>query len=410
MSFDYSADNYSNHAYSGIDDPFRLNGVVGSVIEVYESGGAFKSFYQTGSGNFLGVEFTIDESGSRDFTLFFSDFVDITKKDIIRIRLFNQEEYFFTGVVRRTPIEGSTKTDYSYSGYGLNDYLIRANTESKIYAGDTVNDIVNDLLDTIITVKTPINKNLSKIAALDTVVTSIEFKYISCQDALQQLKEIMQGDGTEYRVGVDREGDFFFLPRTDEIKANLVVGKVGRFGIEEYQPEDSIEEKTKLFVLDKNGSYITTVVSSIANDIFEQKVTAPDIATADIPNWAQGVLTDRETTTRKASITWQISPQTPEVIIGDGKLRIISNIPSPDPTPLDIYFYGDGLYGSGLYGGEQYAGKDLDDKLKIVEVNYVVNSNTAVRTIQLGDTPIRLERQVLDVNKNIEDLRVSLGR
>ena len=52
----------------------------------------------------------------------------------------------------------------------------------------------------------------------------------------------------------------------------------------------------------------------------------------------------------------------------------------------------------------------MADILKIVEVAYTLNSNTANMTIQLGGVPVRLERAIIDVNKNIDNLRVSLGR
>jgi hypothetical protein len=97
-------------------------------------------------------------------------------------------------------------------------------------------------------------------------------------------------------------------------------------------------------------------------------------------------------------------------LFADGNLRVISNIPSPQSEAGSSSLYGAGTYGSGIYGGEQYQGKDIDDTLKIKDIIYTVNSNTAQRTIQLGGFAVQLDRQIVDVNKNIEALRVSLGR
>ena len=147
------------------------------------------------------------------------------------------------------------------------------------------------------------------------------------------------------------------------------------------------------------------------NDIFEEKLTAPDIANSDISNWAQGILTTAEITTRQASINWEIWKNAPELIVADGYIRVISNILEPSASTLPgSSIYGSGTYGSGLYGGAQYEGKDLDDTLKIKGVNYIVNSDTANRTIQLGGSVIQLEKQLVEVSKNVEALRISLGR
>lgn len=411
MSFTYGSRNYAQGPYGGDGDPYELAGIVAGNIEVYDPTGAFKALYQTGVGEFLGMEFSVDDSGSKDFTLFFANVADIEKKDIIRIKLFDTEEYFFTGVIRTIPIEGSTKLEFNYSGFGLNDYLLRVNTESQNYVGDTISDIVEDLVDNIITVKSPINKNSAKIDNITTVISDITFKYISASQALSQLRDIAQSDGNEYIVGVDNVGDFFFKQRSDETQATLVVGKKGRYGIEEYQPEDSIEERTKYYVLDKDGTFVTTVSSTLNNDIFEEKLTAPDIANSDISNWAQGILTTAEITTRQASINWEIWKNAPELIVADGYIRVISNILEPSASTLPgSSIYGSGTYGSGLYGGAQYEGKDLDDTLKIKGVNYIVNSDTANRTIQLGGSVIQLEKQLVEVSKNVEALRISLGR
>jgi hypothetical protein len=409
---DYGSKEYSKGVYGGSADPFNLSGKTGIVIEVYDPNGTFKAIYQSGSSTLLGIEFSIDTSGPRDFTLRFGGFVDIDKKDQIKIKIFNSNDYFFTGVVRRIPIEGSTEQRYEYSGFGFNDYLIRANTENQSYAADNVYDIVDDLLDTIITDKTPIIKNVAKLdTSLQSIdVTAIDFNYVTCQEAMEQLKALAQSDGNEYVVGVDTEGDFFFKRRSATVEATLVVGKNGRYGIPEYNPQDNIEQRTKYFVLNSSGTYITTITSTEDNDIWEEKITAPDIDNADIPNWAQGQMTQAEIITRTAGILWKIADESPELIIGDGQIRIISNIAPPLGSGADWTGWGAGTWGSGVWGGGSYEGYDLDDTLRILEVKYKITSQQATREIQLGGIAVDLENIVVSVNKNLQDLRVSLGR
>lgn len=407
MAYDYGELNFGEGFYGGRDGIFSP---IASQVEIYDSLGAFKAGYQTGTGDFLGCEFTLDEGGCREFILYFAIFVDIEKKDIVKIRLFDSDDTFFTGVVRFVPIEGSTKQEYNYGGFGLNDYLVRANTESQSYLNKTINEIVIDLLDNIILPKTPINKNLAKISPLATTITEINFNYISCKEALEQLKKIANADGNDYLVGVDRVGDFIFIARDTDIKATLTVGKDDKYGIQSYEPEDTYEAISKLFVLDKDGTFWDSYQTLEDIDVFEKKLTAPDIADADIDNWAEGQLKELEIETREANITWEIETQQPVVLDANGYLRIISNIP---PTVKDVTGgskYGSGKYGSGLYGGSLYTGYDIDDTLKVKEVKYIVNDQSAIRNIQLGSIPVELDREIIEVNKNVESLRVSLGR
>lgn len=382
---------------------------VSAYIEVYDKLLNFKNLYQSGVGYFLGCNFTLDDSGCRSFTLMFSDYVEIEKNDIIKIKIFDSSDYFFTGVIRMLPIKGSTKNEFNYSGFGLNDYLIRINTESLSYAGDTIRDIVIDLLDNVIILKSPIKKNLNKIDTLSTIITGITFKYISVSDAFDQLKKIANADGNDYLVGVDREGDFVFKARDTDVRVTLVVGKHGDYGIEKYEPEDSYEAKSKLYVLKKDGTFYDSYSSSENIDLYEIKLTAPDIDDADIDNWAEGQLKELELETRQASIDWQIEKSNPLILEADGSLRIISNIPPKDKT-LEGSLFGDGYFGDELFSGEEYSGYDLDDILKIKEVTYQISDIMAFRRIRVGSLPVELDREIIEVNKNIEDLRVSLGR
>ena len=163
MSFNYGSRNYSEGAYGGKSDSYNNAGKTAVMVEVYDNDGLLKGLHQTGVDNFIGCRFTITPSGSQDFILFFASYVNIEKKDIIKIRLFNSLDYLFTGVVRRIPIDGSTEANYNYSGFGLIDYFIRANTESRTYSVVAMQTIIDDLVNNILLTKTPINRNDAKI-------------------------------------------------------------------------------------------------------------------------------------------------------------------------------------------------------------------------------------------------------
>ena len=399
---------YSEGFYGGrADHPVDLYRA--GMVEVYDPTGALKAIFQTGSSGLIALSFTHDEAGCRDFSLTFSGYVNIGKKDTVRIRIFDAEDYFFRGVVRSIPIDGSTKREFSYTGFGMIDYLSRITTDAQNYVGATVQAMIDDLLDTVITVKTPIIKNPLKIILNSTITTTdIVFHYETCKDALKTLQDIQNSDGSDYVYGVDADGEFFFRPRDTTLMATLVVGKRGRTGILAYEPEDSAEAVSSLIVLRKDGTLYTTLTSTENIDINEEKITGPDINDADLLNWATGQLLIKEQDTRQATINWDIERVMPTRLFADGWLRVVSQIP-PNNLNVGTSLFGTGTFGSGLFGGVQYDGKLVDDTLKIKEVAYSISGQAASRTIQLGALPIRLDRDMIEIHKDVKSLRSSLG-
>lgn len=387
----------------GFDKP------IGASIEIYNPSGALKGFYQAGAGSLIDCDFINDEFGCNSFILRFSEYIEIDKRDTVKIRLNNQSEYIFNGVIRTIPIKGTTDLNYQYTGFGLNDYLLRLNTGIQTFTNQTVSYVIEYLLDNIITVNSSITKNTAKLDTISLNIGSITFKYIQIREALEQLQKLANSTGFEYIFGVDADGDFYFKARDEDIKATLTVGTFGDFGITDYAPTDSYEEISKYYVLDKDGNYYGTYSSTEDIDIYEKKLTAPDISDDDIENWALGQLYIDEQTQREAQIEWDIEHKKPINLTGDGNIRIISQTP-PSLKKLTINPYGSGTYGSGLYGGEQTDFYIVDDTLKIINVSYFINKQEAKRTIQLGTRAVSLDKEIIDINKEVAALKVSLGR
>lgn len=393
--------------WAGLGSHYDLS--VGARISVYNSNGTFKSLLQSGSSSLSAVTFRHADGGCADFSLDFADYVDIEKADKIKIRLFNDETVFFYGVVRNAPIRGSTATKYSYSGYGLNDYLVRLNTESLSYVGKTLQFILEDLADNVIAVKSSITSDHAKIVPPNITVTSMTVNYVKVSDVLSALKKIADSDGDEYLYGVDVDGDFFFRARSAALKATLVVGKRGPNGIAAYEPTDATEARTRLFVLRNDGTYLTTITSTLVNDVYEDKVTGPkDADDADVTLWATGQLLNMERTPRSASVEWPITETPIDLIIADGFVRVLSSRP-PTKAHLVRLAWGDGYWGSDVWDGEVYTGYDLDDTLSIKEVAYSVSATEAMRKISLGALPLRIEDVIRDIDRKVTDLEVTLG-
>lgn len=386
-----------------------------AVVQVIKSLGSnflntvYKSVYQVGSGPLLGVEFSNNSSGSKDFVLRFSDHANIEKNDLIKIKVFGSPNDFFTGVVRNAPILGSTDTEFIYSGFGLVDYLGRISTESLSYSSELVEDIVKDIAENIIAVKTDIKYSASSIDATGVTVSSIDFDYTQVSEAIKQLKELAQASGNQYIAGVSSSGTFFFQERSSLTVQTLVAGKNSSVGIPYYNPTDENEARTKYFIKKKDGTFYGTVSSLIENDIFEETITAPDIADADLTAWATGILTESEVSTRQASIEWDIPPDRSIPLVSNGYLRIISNYPGKNIETIESSTYGSGAFGSDLFGGQQAGSNYLDDTLRILGVKYKINDSMAKMFIQLGQDPATLGAHILRIRSELKNLKISLG-
>ena len=409
MSTTFSGGKYGAGPYGGQTPPPFLP-VIPVLIELYDNNLGYKGAYQTGVGGFVGVKFTLDESGPVNFTLIFTGPQIIVKRDIIKIKLFGIPDYFFTGVVRNTPIAGSTKAEFNYTGFGLNDYLLRVNTESKNYITKTLAYILDDILDTIIIPKTPINKNNGKINPPDITITSFTVNYSQIPDVLDALKNVANSSGEIYHSGVDETGDFFFKPKPIDTVVTLVVGARGKYGIPSYEPQDEFEAITKLFILDDNGNLVTTVSSTEENDILEEKALAPQLGAADILKWGEGILAEREINRRQASVDWPIEEADPIPLLGHGAVRIISNIPPTDPTPPNSNPFGSGVFGSELFGGGQIDWETLNDTLLVKETAYTLTGAESIRSISLGAVPVRVTDQIIKLNKKILNLVINIGK
>jgi len=382
---------------------------------VYDKNGNIKGFFQSGADALVGVEFTHEDTGCGEFSLTFAQFVDIAKSDRIKIFVLDTELCFYAGVVRGVPIEGSTSTAFQYTGYGLNDYFQRMNTGFLEYGttGDTgsagaLTDIVFDLLDTVITVKAPILKDALLIDLPDIDLNYLVSNYGQVSSLLSSLKSIADSTGTEYNYGVNAQGYFFFKPRSEALRATLLVGKRGPHGIEAYEPSDDEEQRTKLFVLRNDGSLLITLTSGEDNDIYEERLKGPVLDDASLLLYATGYMYQKQRATRSASITWKIEDASPLFVDADGYVRVISSVPPCVNKTMAAYYWGRGAWGSGPWGGEAYEGYDVDDTLAIKSVAYTISSTEATRQLTLGAKPVKLESMIADIYKSLADLEVSV--
>jgi hypothetical protein len=408
----YGRGNYSSGLYgrgyaAGVN---YITGLAPTQVWVWDKNMNFKCMYQAGSCDLASIEFTHGVKGCGDFTLQFSTSTDIVQADRIKIRLFNSDQWFYTGVIRSIPEVGSTKKGFEYSGLGYNDYFSRINSGSQSYSNKSLAYIAYDLLNSKLIGTTPILYDAAKMNPPNITLTSLKANYCSVNDVFDALVKIANSTGIEYNIGVDKDSYFFFRPRDPGIAEILTVGTKGKWSIQAYEPESSQDPRTNLIVLDKDGNYLTTVNSLLNNDVYYDKMTAPDIDSATAILWGQGQLAQMERTTLSATVEWPIESYYPDVLIADGFIRVICTIPPKTQITVSGTAWGDGNWGDGLWGGgvaPQWTNRD--DTLTVNEVKYKLDSKKAIRTIALGSTPPRLEDVITDIDKKLTSLEVSLG-
>ena len=369
----------------------------------------FKLVLQSDSCNIVSMEFSHTERGCGDFSFQFAQYVGITKADIVKVYLFNNDNSFYCGVVRSVPIPGSTAKGFTYSGLGFNDYLGRVSAENLAYASKTLAYIVGDVIDKIVVLKTNILKLAGNLVLPAITVTFLTINYASVTAVLDALLNIANSSGQLYVYGVDQDGYFFFRPRSSTVVATLTVGKTGDYGIPSYEPSDEQEQTTTLFVLRDDGTYLDLVHSALNNDIFEQTVKAPVLSDIDIMVWARGKLFAAEQGTRSATVEWKVKTDLPTLLVADGVLRIVSDIPPSTLVTVIQAAWGDGNWGDNLWGGNQNLGVTLCDVLDVKEVTYRISTSGVARSISLGAVPLRVEDMVARIDGRLTSLEVAVG-
>jgi len=409
MSTAYGRGKYGAGPYSGRTPPI-LPALYPIQLWVWSRTGTLKAMYQLGSSPLVSLQFLHNDTGCADCTIEFASPVDIVKSDLIKIRL-GIDQWYYTGVIRRVPIAGVTTQGYTYTGLGYNDYFNRIMTGNDSFATKTISYILNYVITTYIITNTPINYNVGKLNPPAITVTSLSMPFVYIKDVFDTMLNLANSTGIEYLYGVDKDGDFYFQPRSSNVMSTLFTANTGRYGIPAYEPQDTIEELTALIVLRNDKTYYGTINSVLNNDIYMDKVNAPTMSDADLLNWATGILMDRQRTLRSASIEWPITfPDELNPIVADGYLRIMSTIPPAQQQTATYTTCGDGNCGDGICGGsDAQPYTTSDDTLAIKQVEYDISTSGATRKIELGTIPLLLEDAILKVQKKLQTVQISLG-
>lgn len=238
------------------------------------------------------LTFELTEFGCGAFTITFNKLpttAELNYRQRIDIFLFNDTHPWYSGYVIERPVEGTTETEYKFSGYGYYNQL------DKVYLFDTytnkeVSQIVKDIAKKL-EAKTGLVYNAEKIISTGYTIDTITFDGVTAKDALSDLAEF----AIDYVYGVDTRRSLYFKPRVKEIneQARFWVGK----HLDSYLPSWDVDKiinwaKVKGATDDNNTeTWLATVEDKESQTLYgmcETVLTLPTFcSTTDAAYWGQ---------------------------------------------------------------------------------------------------------------------------
>lgn len=238
------------------------------------------------------LTFELTETGCGSFSIKFNTLptnAELTYRQRIDIFLFNDPRPWYSGYVLTRPIEGTTETEYEFSGYGYYNLLEKVRIFGT-YTNCDVSTIVKDIATQLET-KAGIVYNANKIINAAYTISTITFDGVTVKDALSDLADF----AIDYVYGVDARRSLYFKPRNNEIneQARFWVGK----HVDSYASTWDVEKivnwaRIKGAAVDTSGEqWLATVqdtTSQATYGIQEDVWTLPSAyATADAERWGQ---------------------------------------------------------------------------------------------------------------------------
>lgn len=254
------------------------------------------------------LTFEITETGCGSFDITFSKLptnVELDYRQRIDIFLFNDNRPWYSGYVITRPIEGTTETEFKFSGHGYYNLLEKLMIFGT-WTNVEVSSIVREIAQAAET-KAGLVYNADKVINASYTIDTITFDGVTAKEALAELSDF----AIDYVYGVDERRSLYFKPRSTEIneEARFWVGKhVGG-----YVPSWDVEKivnwaKIKGATVDVSGEqWLATVedtISQTAYGIQEAVWTLPSAYTAaDATRWGQNQINKYKDPIKSAKLT-----------------------------------------------------------------------------------------------------------
>lgn len=220
---------------------FRVEPPQGGIlptITLTSSTGTFNGTIRTDAEKPLitNIEFTIENGDCRDFSFTLSKLPEfpIARFSFVTIAPQGDRPWYF-GQILNVPEPGDKNNQgYKYSGVGLSDNFNNISASEDPYPfGVDYGEIVDDIVQNIISVKTSIRYNPNKINQKTGKITTGQISF-----AKAKIKAVFDlfANGSLHDYGVDPDGDFFFLSKVDSVVNNFQLG----FNLHEFESNTNI--------------------------------------------------------------------------------------------------------------------------------------------------------------------------
>lgn len=245
-------------------------------------------------------EYTNNGCGKFSMTLSKDHKIPIAYEQRIDISLFGDNKAWYSGYVQTRPVEGSTETEWEYSGYGFFNQLDGV-LVNKTYTNTEISAIVRDIILTYLDGKTNIVAG-TDIYSTGYTAEGIKFDYVTAKDVIKQLSEF----AVNYIYGVDENRMLFFKPVETDINedSRFWVG----YHITSFLPEEDIDSvENHLFVMDKDSNVVYETLSQESIDAYGLKQVTKKLpntdSAVDAKQWGDAQLESLKTPKRTAKVT-----------------------------------------------------------------------------------------------------------
>ena len=184
----------------------------------------------------ISAEFELNQNGCAAFKLILAKNhgINIAYNQRIDIRLFGDNQPWYSGYIQVRPVEGTTAETLEYSGYGFFQQCAGVIVNAT-YENTEISQIVKSIVRNYIEPNTGALFASDKIYSTGYTATGLKFDHVTAKEALSQLAEF----AANYIHGVDETRDVFFKQLVTEINENSRFW-VGHH-IEKFLPEEDVE-------------------------------------------------------------------------------------------------------------------------------------------------------------------------
>lgn len=326
----------------------------------------------------ISAEFKLNTNGCADFTfkLGRGHGIAVDYNQRIDIRLFGDNQPWYSGYILTHPIAGTTEDVYEYSGYGFFQQLEYVVVNKK-YTATEISQVARDIITGDIEPNTAVRYNSSKIYSTGYQASNLTFDYATGKDCLKQLSEF----AANFIYGVDEYRDVYFKPLNREINENsrFWVG----YHIEKFIPEEDVSTVINYVyiqggTLDSGGSNIMYQAGDTASmAVYGKRSAVLSIPSAyaetDAKRWGDNELNKAKDPKRTAKVDGISKEVVRRNIRPDGMARITS-----------------------------FDGKSSYD-YPIQKVAYKLSNEGIVMTMELGEYTKGIDQIILKMTRDAKD-------